>query len=167
LGRNRRRLRKKAKKKLCETRGSVKTSEVTQGRGLARSIIPSQHPMENIIDTTGFNQVVKGKHGYFVYNPNDFYVGRAIEVYGEYSELETALFQNLIQGFDYRLYWHLPTMFNPQNYAEVAKNIYENIVSINMLCVHRDANLVIRGVEEITDSSLHPMNPYTKNPKKT
>jgi len=33
--------------------------------------------MNKIIDTEGFNAVVKGKYGYVVYNKNDMYIGKA------------------------------------------------------------------------------------------
>jgi len=44
---------------------------------------------------TGFNKLVKAKHGYTLYNKNDRYIGRSIETYGEFSELELELFRQI------------------------------------------------------------------------
>lgn len=35
----------------------------------------------------------------------------------------------------YNLYWHLPPLWNPDNYFNNPKNIFGNIVSINMICI--------------------------------
>lgn len=51
--------------------------------------------LEKIIDSKGFNAVVKGRYGYIIFNKNDVYVGKAVEKYGEYSEHEVKLFRRL------------------------------------------------------------------------
>ncbi len=51
--------------------------------------------MEKIIDTPGFNALVKGRHGYVLFNKNDVFIGKAIEKYGEFSESEVVLFGQL------------------------------------------------------------------------
>jgi len=48
----------------------------------------------------GFNAVIKGKEGYIVYNKNDIYIGKAIEKYGEFSELEVKIFESLCHPGD-------------------------------------------------------------------
>ena len=55
---------------------------------------------ERIIDTDGFNAVVKGKYGYLTYNKNDIIIGRSVEKYGEFSELELFLFQHICVAGD-------------------------------------------------------------------
>jgi FkbM family methyltransferase len=62
----------------------------------------------------------------------------------------------LIASFGYRLFWHLPPLFNPNNYYGQEENLYGDIVSCNMLCLHRDANASPGDVEEIVDFSFHP-----------
>ena len=37
----------------------------------------------------------------------------------------------------YRLYWHLPPLFNPDNYFEETANVFGETISINMLCIAR------------------------------
>jgi len=48
------------------------------------------------IDVGSPYKVVKGKHGWMLVNPNDFYLGRAILEYGEYGEIEHAFLQSLL-----------------------------------------------------------------------
>ncbi len=63
----------------------------------------------------------------------------------------------LIQSYGYELYWHLPPLFNPNNFKKNKKNIFGNIVSVNMLCVHNDNKFVIKGLKKVEDTSFHPM----------
>ncbi|MCP4199646.1 MAG: FkbM family methyltransferase [Proteobacteria bacterium] len=63
----------------------------------------------------------------------------------------------LIQSMNYKLYWHMPRLFNPNNYAEDKENIFGNIASFNMLCLHQDLKQNLQGFSEIHDSSDHPL----------
>lgn len=51
--------------------------------------------LQNLIGSEGYNRVVKARHGHFLYNAHDIYVGRSIGIYGEYSEGEVALFSQI------------------------------------------------------------------------
>jgi len=44
-----------------------------------------------------FNRIAQAKHGFLIYNCNDAYLGRSIELYGEYSEGETVIFDQILQ----------------------------------------------------------------------
>ncbi len=57
--------------------------------------------------------------------------------------------QLLLMG--YRLYWHLPLMFNRDNYFRVSENVFGGTVSVNMLGLHASAPQEITGLREITD----------------
>jgi FkbM family methyltransferase len=57
---------------------------------------------------------------------------------------------SLILGARYRLFWHLPPLFNPKNFSGAMRNIFPNVVSGNMLGVHKTTALKIRGLREIT-----------------
>ena len=57
-------------------------------------------PPTNLIGEAGFNRLVEGRHGYVLYNTNDVYIGRAIEKYGEYGELEAKLFEQICRPGD-------------------------------------------------------------------
>jgi hypothetical protein len=63
---------------------------------------------------------------------------------------------HLIASFDYRMYWHLPPLFNPNNFFANPENSYPDVVSANMLCVHRDSPIRTTGFEEVVDFSFHP-----------
>ena len=52
--------------------------------------------MRKIIQLGGHQRLIEGRHGFFVYNLHDHYIGRALELYGEYSEAEMRLFSTLI-----------------------------------------------------------------------
>jgi FkbM family methyltransferase len=67
-----------------------------------------------------------------------------------------ALMQ-LIASFGYRMFWHLPPLFNPNNFFANSENCFPNIVSINMLCLHRDSNVRVGDLREIVDFSFHPL----------
>ncbi|MDR0577045.1 MAG: FkbM family methyltransferase [Candidatus Accumulibacter sp.] len=59
---------------------------------------------------------------------------------------------------DYRLFWHTPWLFNPENFFGKAANHYGNTASINMICMPRELyGGGAPGMEEITDSSKHPV----------
>ena len=56
-----------------------------------------------------------------------------------------------IDSLGYRMYWHLPPLFNKDNFFNNEKNIFENIVSVNMLCIHSSINIELKGFKEIKD----------------
>lgn len=43
-----------------------------------------------------FNQVARIRYGQLIYNQNDQYIGRSLELYGEYSGLETSVFDQIL-----------------------------------------------------------------------
>lgn len=55
---------------------------------------------KRLLESTGFNNIVKGRYGYYLYNTNDIYVGQAVEKYGEYSENEARFFKKFIAPGD-------------------------------------------------------------------
>lgn len=69
----------------------------------------------------------------------------------------------LIWSFGYRCYWHLPPMFNPNNFAGNPENIWqEGLVSVNMLCIHRDRPADIEGLVLVEHAQEHPL---LRNPR--
>ncbi len=64
----------------------------------------------------------------------------------------------LIQSHDYRLWWHTPPLFNPDNWAGNAANAWPRIVSFNMLCIHKSLSTNITGLREVADPGEHPLN---------
>lgn len=58
---------------------------------------------------------------------------------------------------EYRLWWHLPPLFNPSNFFGRADNIYGQLLSCNMLALPRELDLDINGFAEVTDSAIHAL----------
>ncbi|RFU44557.1 FkbM family methyltransferase [Paraburkholderia sp. DHOC27] len=56
----------------------------------------------------------------------------------------------------YRLWWHLPPLFNPRNHFGSQENLYGNAVSCNMLCLPQGMNITVEALTDITDATLHP-----------
>jgi FkbM family methyltransferase len=79
-------------------------------------------------------------------------------LYVENDRVETSEeLIRLIDSLGYNLYWHTPPLFDPNNHFGNTENIYPNVVSLNMLCLHRDASIQLEGMAQITDFSLHPL----------
>jgi len=62
-----------------------------------------------------------------------------------------------ISNLGYKLYWHLPKLYNKNNYKANKNNIFNNLVSVNMLCIHKEQNLSASNFTEVTDFDFHPM----------
>jgi FkbM family methyltransferase len=56
----------------------------------------------------------------------------------------------------YRLWYHLPPLFNPANFAGVARDLYPNTISINMIAVPQEMPTDIPG-EPVSDAGEHPL----------
>jgi FkbM family methyltransferase len=83
-------------------------------------------------------------------------------IYVENDRLaKSAELIELIASFGYRLFWHLPPLYNPNNFRGDAENLYGDTVSCNMLCVHRDMRVRVEGIPEILDSAHHPVKSVT------
>jgi hypothetical protein len=64
-----------------------------------------------------------------------------------------------IAALDYRMWWHLPLLYNPVNYFENEVDLYPGVCSINMLCIHRSAHDVtaMHGMQEVVDPRQDPI----------
>ena len=64
-----------------------------------------------------------------------------------------------IKSLGYIMFWHLPALFNPNNYLKNSKNIFPNIISCNMFCVHFSTKISLHESWkkfQIKDSNFHP-----------
>lgn len=57
----------------------------------------------------------------------------------------------------YKLWWHAPRLFNPDNYFGAGENLYAKIVSLNMLGVPKEASVEVPNMTIVADSGFHPM----------
>lgn len=63
------------------------------------------------------------------------------------AEKSAELIQRLFD-MGYRLWWHTPPLFSPDNFKRNPTNLFPGIVSINMLAIHRDMR-PIEGLREV------------------
>ncbi|MCC7484844.1 MAG: FkbM family methyltransferase [Burkholderiales bacterium] len=80
----------------------------------------------------------------------------ALYVENDRLDRSEALIRHL-HALDYRLYWHLPPLYNPENFFGERENLYPGIVSVNMLGLPRARPQSVQGLPEITDPADHPM----------
>ena len=57
----------------------------------------------------------------------------------------------------YRLWWHVTPLYNPQNHLGNSENVYGNLASFNMLALPRESSIVVAGLAQITDAGHHPL----------
>ena len=55
----------------------------------------------NVLKGSGFNQLAETRDGYYLYNRNDIYIGKAIEKYGEFSALEMKALTRMCGNNDF------------------------------------------------------------------
>lgn len=58
---------------------------------------------------------------------------------------------------NYQLFWHIPPLFNPDNFLKKEANVYGNVASLNMLGLPRELKIPTIGMQEITSATDHPM----------
>lgn len=64
------------------------------------------------------------------------------------KEKSEALITKL-KKLGYRLYPHNPSLFNPNNFFNQSRNIFGNIVSKNLVCIHKTQNITVEGMKEL------------------
>lgn len=60
---------------------------------------------------------------------------------------------DLIASFGYRLYWHTPPLFSPNNYNGVTQDIFGGAASCNMFCLPAEESDTVQGLQEIDPKS--------------
>ena len=56
----------------------------------------------------------------------------------------------LLDSLDYNLYWHMPPLFNPHNFAGNKVNVFGQIISKNMVGIHRSVPQKLDGFEPVS-----------------
>jgi FkbM family methyltransferase len=60
---------------------------------------------------------------------------------------------SLVAEMGYRLYWHTPSLFHPDNFRGVQEDLFGAIVSVNMLCIPDERDNRVHGVRSIDPSN--------------
>ena len=87
-------------------------------------------------------QVIRGEAGLIAQHRPALY----LETWEKNSQ---ALFEDVL-GRDYKLFWHLPRMFNPDNFNANPQNHFGNIVSQNVLCIPAEVKVEIKGMRPVS-----------------
>ena len=56
----------------------------------------------------------------------------------------------------YPMWWHLPPMFNPQNFFGKTENVYGRISSKNVICAPAERKFNVQGLRKVTGPEDHP-----------
>ena len=64
------------------------------------------------------------------------------------EDKRSTLFE-LIRTMGYRLYWHTPSLFSPDNFRGLNDNLFGELRSFNVLCIHASIPQDIQGMKEI------------------
>jgi FkbM family methyltransferase len=139
--------------------GGVSMREDSIGNQRVRAVLLDELVPENFdvglikIDVEGFEQkVLEGATQTLkLFRPN---------IYVENDRHDKS--KDLIEWLwtaDYDLWWHIPRLYNPENYFGVVENIYGNVASFNMLAVPKEANVNLRGFTHVEDANAHPLKP--------
>jgi FkbM family methyltransferase len=59
-----------------------------------------------------------------------------------------------LAALDYDLFWHRPPLYNPQNFAGNAENVFKGIVSVNVVGVPKQEPMVMQGFIPITPTPI-------------
>ncbi|MBI4798270.1 MAG: FkbM family methyltransferase [Desulfarculus sp.] len=59
-----------------------------------------------------------------------------------------------IDSLGYSMYWHMPPLYNPQNFAGDPENVFGEIVSKNMLCLPKKAGQQVHGLQPVQVPAL-------------
>ncbi|MBD3563031.1 FkbM family methyltransferase, partial [Planktothrix sp. FACHB-1355] len=71
-------------------------------------------------------------------------------LYVENDRLEKALsLLSYLHSLGYKMYWHITPLYNPNNYFQNAENIFGDIVSMNILCLHSSSSLTVSGLQPV------------------
>ncbi len=54
-----------------------------------------------------------------------------------------------IDSLGYDMYWHVPPLFSLNNFFQNPENVFGDIVSLNMLCIHRDQPHDMQGFQRV------------------
>jgi FkbM family methyltransferase len=71
------------------------------------------------------------------------------------ADRASALIES-IRALGYRLWWHLPLLFNPRNFAGNAENLFPGVASLNMLCAQRELAFEMQDTPEILRDTERP-----------
>ena len=64
-----------------------------------------------------------------------------------------------VKHMGYIMFWHLPKLYNPNNFFKNNENVFPKLISCNMLCIHQSTEIKLNDVWkkfEVKNSNDHP-----------
>jgi len=118
---------------------------VSMSRGQGRVATPSA-PLDEAIDAAGLGPIrllkidVEGMEEDVLVGAERLINAHRPQIYLENDRVDrsASLIQRLLD-MDYCPFWSTPAMFNPHNFFGVAQNVFGGILSLNMLCIPKEA----------------------------
>ena len=95
---------------------------------------------------------------------------KIIDIYKPYLYLENGDINTSktlieeVKRMGYIMFWHLPPLYNPDNFLSNNKNIFPKIISCNMFCIHSSLKIKLDQIWEkfrVKDSDYHPLKKIT------
>lgn len=120
------------------------------------SSIKMNHPYPDKILQNSYIAVKRCKHGYLMYNTNDMYIGRSLDVYGEWCENELNLLSNYIKRGDTivdvgaNIGTHSLFFANSVGETGTVYALEPQRIQQQILC----ANLVMNGIQNVYTDQL-------------
>jgi FkbM family methyltransferase len=108
------------------------------------------------IDTEGMEEkVLQGAQGLIAHHRPYLYVEN-----DRFDRSESLI--RKIMSLGYRVYWHFPSLFNPENFARNQTNHFPHHVSSNMFCIPQERSDQVSGLQESLDPTFHPVERHLK-----
>ena len=57
---------------------------------------------------------------------------------------------SLVQSMEYTLFWHLPPLFNPNNFDGISENMFKKMVSSNMIATPKERDIKVLKLRQVT-----------------
>jgi FkbM family methyltransferase len=71
-------------------------------------------------------------------------------------EAKSEALLGLLFELGYRVWWHIPPLYNPYNFFGNTTNVFANTVAINLLCLPKEGSMNAAGLTEIKVPSERP-----------
>jgi FkbM family methyltransferase len=81
-------------------------------------------------------------------------------IYAENDRVEKSKsLISTLRALGYRLWWHIPPLYNPTNFFNNKENIFDNLASYNMVCARQARDVFGDLVEIKSADDPHPLAP--------
>ena len=70
---------------------------------------------------------------------------------------QSAALLDRLRALDYATWWHLPPLFRPNNFFGETRNLFPQLVSVNVLAVPHESRIRIEGFQPARAEDPHPL----------